>query len=72
MNNDNSFWFWLNVIANCAQLESYSILLNDFNNHDLMEYLKHQDQLLNKIISQNKEILKYLKGENNAQRKEND
>lgn len=72
MNTDNNSWFWLNVIANLAQLESYNILLHDFNNNDLMQYLKHQDQLLKKIISQNEEILQYLKGENNAQRKEND
>jgi len=60
MNND--FFFWLNVIANFAQLESYDILLHDFNNHDLMEYLKHQDELLNKIINQNEELLNLLKG----------
>lgn len=62
-NNDYNFWFWLSVLANCAQLESYNILLHDFNNHDLMEYLKHQDNLLNKIIEQNQQILDLLKGE---------
>lgn len=62
MNNDYNFWFWLNVIANIAQLESYNILLNDFNNNDLMKYLEHQDVLLNKIISQNQEIITLLKG----------
>ena len=62
--DDYNFWFWLEVISNIAQLESYQILLNDFNNTDLMKYLKHQDKLLNKIIDQNEEILKYLeKGE---------
>ena len=55
MDNHN-FFFWLDVISNIAQLESYSILLEDFDNTDLMEYLKHQDTLLNKIIEQN-EIL---------------
>ena len=65
MNNDNeyNFWFWLNVMANFAQLESYNILLHDFDNHDLMEYLKHQDELLNSIIQQNKQIMNLLKGE---------
>lgn len=63
MNND--FFFWLGVMANFAQLESYNILLHDFNNHDLMEYLKHQDELLSKVISQNEEIKKLLKGEQN-------
>lgn len=67
MNNDYNFWFWLSVMADFAQLESYNILLHDFNNNDLMHYLKHQDELLNKIINQNKEIIKLLKGgRNNA------
>lgn len=65
MNEDNIF-FWLSVIANIAQLQSYNILQNDFNNTDLMKYLKHQDDLLDEIIKQNKEILSYLKGEHNG------
>ena len=63
--NDYSFWFWLNVMANFAQLESYNILLEDFNNQDLMVFLEHQDILLNKIIEQNKEIINLLKGDHN-------
>lgn len=63
MNND--FFFWLEVCSNFAQLESYNILLHDFNNHDLMEYLKHQDELLSKVISQNEQIIQLLKGEQN-------
>lgn len=59
--NNYDFFFWLNVIANWAQLQSYDILLKDFNNNDLMEFLQHQDELLNKIIEQNEEILKLLK-----------
>ena len=59
--NNYDFFFWLDVCSNLAQLQSYDILLKDFNNNDLMEYLKHQDELLNKIIEQNKEILKLLK-----------
>lgn len=62
MDNNYDFWFWLNVIANFAQLESYNILLHDFNNNDLMQYLKHQDELLEKIINQNEEIIQLLKG----------
>jgi hypothetical protein len=72
MDNDNNFSFWLNTIANIVQLESYEILKNDFNNNDLMRYLQHQDELIEKIINQNEEILHYLKGESNAQHKEND
>lgn len=60
--NDYDVWFWLNVAANCAQLESYNILLKDFDNNDLMKYLRHQDELLNKIIEQNEELLLLLKG----------
>lgn len=62
MNNNYDFWFWLNVMANFAQLESYDILLHDFNNNDLMKYLKHQDDLLGKIIEQNNQIIELLKG----------
>lgn len=72
MNEDYNVWFWLSVLANCAQLESYKILVNDFNNNDLMRYLQHQDELLEKVINQNEEILHYLEGESNAQHKKND
>ena len=36
MNNDFSFWFWLGVIADFAQLESYEMLLKDSHNNDIM------------------------------------
>lgn len=62
MNDNYNFWFWLDVISNLAQLESYRILLEDFDNSDLMKYLKHQDTLMNEIINQNKQILDILKG----------
>lgn len=62
MDNYN-FWFWLNVIANMTQLESYELLKKDANNNDLLRYLQHQDNdLLQKIINQNEEIIKLLKG----------
>ena len=64
--NDNNFWFWLEATSNLAQLASYDILIHDFNNNDLMEYLKHQDKLLDTIISQNDEIIRLLKGEDDA------
>ena len=63
MDNNYDSFFWLNIISNIAQLESYDILLHDFNNNDLMKYLKHQDELLDKIISQNEEIIILLKKE---------
>lgn len=65
MESEN-FWLWLDRISNMAQLASYDILLKDFNNTDLMQYLKHQDELLSEIINQNKAILNALKGEKNA------
>ena len=69
MNTEYDFWFWLAVMANFAQLQSYDILLHDFNNNDLIEYLKHQDNLLDKIINQNEEIIQLLKeGSNNGYR----
>jgi len=56
----------LEKISNILQILSFYILVNDFNNNDLMTFLKHQDQLLDKIIEQNKEILELLKGGNNG------
>ena len=59
----NNFEKNLEILSNLIQLKSYEILANDFNNTDLMKYLKHQDELLDKIIQQNKELLSLLKGE---------
>ena len=55
MNNLENFSNWLKIF-------SFLILIEDFNNTDLMKYLAHQDDLLNTIIQQNKEIIKTLKG----------
>lgn len=56
----------LEDFSNVLQILSFLILINDFNNTDLMKYLKHQDELLNNIIQQNEEILNLLKGGNNG------
>ena len=56
MNNLENFSDWL-------QIFSFLILIEDFNNTDLMKYLAHQDDLLNTIIKQNKEILKNINNE---------
>jgi len=73
MENNYDFWFWLSVMANFAQLQSYELLVNDFNNNDLMQYLRHQDNLLDRIIQQNQEIIELLKGgKENARNKRND
>lgn len=53
MNNLENFSNWL-------QIFSFLILIEDFNNADLMKYLAHQDNLLDKIIQQNEEILKKI------------
>lgn len=53
MNNLENFSNWL-------QIFSFLILIEDFNNTDLMKYLKHQDELLNKIIQQNNKIITLL------------
>lgn len=60
---NNNFQNNLELISNILQILSYVILVNDFNNTDLMKYLKHQDELLDKIIQQNEEIINLLKGE---------
>jgi hypothetical protein len=54
MNNLENFSNWL-------QIFSFLILIEDFNNTDLMQYLEHQDDLLNKIINQNEQIISLLK-----------
>lgn len=56
MNNLENFSNWL-------QIFSFLILIEDFNNTDLMKYLEHQDDVLNTIIKQNKQIIEALKGE---------
>lgn len=58
----NNFENALEILSNLIQLKSYEILVNDFNNTDLMKYLKHQDELLDKIIKQNEELIDLLKG----------
>ena len=57
MNNLENFSNWL-------QIFSFLILIEDFNNTDLMKYLEHQDELLNRIIQQNNELISLLKGGN--------
>lgn len=54
MNNLENFSNWL-------QIFSFLILIEDFNNTDLMKYLEHQDNLLDKIIEQNQQIISLLK-----------
>lgn len=68
--NENSFIFWLSIMANACQLESYEMLVHDAKNNELMQYLQHQDndylkaiiKQNEKIIQQNQEIIDFLKG----------
>lgn len=62
----NNFDRNLEILSNFVQLLSFKILVEDFNNTDLMQYLEHQDSLLDKIIKQNEEIISLLKGGNNG------
>ena len=63
MNNDLDFWFWLNVIANFCQIESFEMLKKEATNEEIMQELNNQDQnYLKIIIEQNKEIIRLLKG----------
>ena len=64
----NNFERNLEILSNLVQLKSYEILVNDFNNTDLMKYLKHQDELLDTIINQNEQIIELLKGGQNGYR----
>lgn len=60
MNNIENFSNWL-------QIFSFLILVEDFNNTDLMKFLNHQDALLNKIIQQNQQLIDLLgKGSQNG------
>lgn len=58
----NNFDKSLELLANILQIKSYEILVDDFNNTDLMRYLEHQDKLLDTIIKQNEQIINLLKG----------
>ena len=52
----------LDTTSFMLQLFSVILLLKDFNNADLMQELRNQDdKYLQKIIQQNDEILQYLK-----------
>jgi hypothetical protein len=59
---ESGFYFWLSVVANMCQIESYEMLLKDADNNELMKYLRHQDNdYLKTIIKQNEEIIRLLK-----------
>ena len=66
MNNNN----FINNSSFLLQLYSIMLLIQDFNNTDLMQELQNQDSnYLQKIIDQNKQILTLLRKEDNNARK---
>lgn len=78
MNENNyDFFFWLSVVSNWCQLESYQMNQKQLSNDDLMQHLQKQDNILEnqnkmldeqttiylqKIIKQNEEIINLLEG----------
>ena len=60
MRNIDNLSLWLQMI-------SLEILFRDYNNSDLMQELQNQDaNYLQKIISQNQEILELLRERSNS------
>lgn len=45
--NNYDFWFFLNVIANLCQLESYEMNKNQSSNDEIIRHLQSQDLVLN-------------------------
>ena len=68
MNNNN----FINNTSFLLQLYSVMLLIQDFNNTDLMQELQMQDEkFLKTIIKQNEEIINLLKEGGNYGRKTN-
>lgn len=63
----------IDIVSLFLQILSLEILFKDFNNADLMQELRNQDEIyLRKIIQQNEEIIKLLtKGSEKSGRKVN-
>jgi len=62
MNGDYDFFFWLSVIANIAQLDSWRLNNIQTDNDTILKYLEGQDKTyLSKIVEQNEEIIDLLK-----------
>lgn len=59
----------LDVASLILQVYNLILLMQDFNNRDLMNELQTQDEMyLKKIIKQNEEIKELLKGSENSGR----
>lgn len=63
MNKNSDIWFWLAIIANICQLDSWQMNVAQSSNDDIMTELQNQDkEYLKEIIKQNNEIIKLLGG----------
>ena len=66
-----SFFWWLSVVANYCQIESYTMNKKQISNDEIAKLLLEQDKVLDeqtnsylkKIVEQNEEILRYLRKE---------
>lgn len=73
-NNDYDFWFWLSVIANICQIQSFEMNVRQTSNDEIMKHLLNQDKVLDdqtniylkEIIKQNETIISLLKGGNSS------
>ncbi len=73
MNNEIYPVYFLNLLANVAQLYDLQLNLEQIDNDTIFKELQHQDKILyeqtnvylKKIIEQNEEIIRLLKKNNN-------
>lgn len=67
-----NLFFWLDVIANLCQLESFRMNIEEISNEQLMEELQKQDEMLNtktnkylkQILTNQEKIIKLLTDQN--------
>ena len=78
MENDNNPYFLLGILANILQIADFQMNVSQLSNQDIMQHLLLQDRVLDnqtnnylkkiieqneKIIQQNEELKKLLKGD---------
>lgn len=78
MENENNSYFLLGILANVLQIADYQMNVSQLSNDDIMRHLLLQDRVLDdqtnnylkkiieqneKIIQQNEELKKLLKGD---------
>ena len=64
MNNDadgfGSFWFWLAVVSNYCQIESYEMNKKQISNDEIMKELQRQNQEYLEIIRSDISTIKQI------------